>query len=88
MRRSKKPGFTLKHHDRKNQVRHTGGTLTMKMSAEKTEAGYRPTLGKRLNVDPNPLQLCFFSELPQLIEIFHAQGVTAELQSLNNKLTP
>ena len=48
VRRSIKPGFVLKHTHRRNQVRHTGGSFKMKISAEKTEAGYRPTVGKRL----------------------------------------
>ncbi len=38
---SRKPGVTLKHPDRRNQVRHTGGTFTIKISVVKTKAGYR-----------------------------------------------
>ncbi len=34
MRRSRNHCFTLKHPDRRNQVSHTGGTFTMKISIE------------------------------------------------------
>ena len=35
MRRSREPGFTLKHLHRRNQVRHTGGTVVMKIYEKK-----------------------------------------------------
>ncbi len=54
MRRSRKSGFTLKHPDRRNQVRHTGGTFTMKIYVEKTEAGYRP---KVVTLIPKPFTI-------------------------------
>ena len=42
----RKPDFTLKHSDRRNQVGHTGDTFTMKISVEKTKAGNSPRVGK------------------------------------------
>ena len=43
VRTERKPGFTLKHPDRRNRVGHTGGINTMKITGENMEPGYRPT---------------------------------------------
>ncbi len=40
VRRSRRPGFTLKYHDRRNQARQNGGTITKKIYVESTVQTY------------------------------------------------